>query len=298
MPKSNGLDSSTRLHLGGYLVYNLVDFRARFFGPGAIEISATASCFQEATSGLLAVTDSSEQLAKIEEMDRLLGTLDTLLMRMRPHRKKDFLLPLFQNSNLFLGLGDYKIREFLQLLCDENTPSWKITKYFVHDCRHYFSEIGGFLFEFADRISREQKPIAMSAIESEMKRLSAFSEIIRSMFEIEYFFDQFKDASKALLRSYLGTEFHYKAAELMVDIIRRQIESQGISKKMRDEELMQRFMRLRNNPLLQSEPHVTPLLNFLREIQSWETAEEILLNDSVVLSLKRRIEEGGIAQAL
>lgn len=282
------LDEDKRLHLGGYLAYQLADFRARM-GPRLLHPLASASRSVENTLyEICSIKEHSQLAPKIQEADRILVQLKALIDRLRSRRQKDFLMPLFLNSSAFLHRGDSQIHQFLQLLCDVETPCWVTIREFCHNAIMDISGIAGFLYNLDSYVARADHATAMALLRSRREGLSLAAKLMAEMFDVRNLLSEFRATSAAITGAYLRSPYHHKGAELLTQIIQARIAVPGRNAQSQ-KALANEFTWVRSVCLNQHEPFLTPMLKFIRAMEPCDEADQILLNDPQVIFLKEQV---------
>jgi hypothetical protein len=206
---------------------------------------------------------------------------------MTPNKVKDFLMTFYENADLYLENGDHNIRTFLEILCDENNSIWEKARGVVHDLRLELTKIGGILFSIDSYLDNSIQAPPIGLISERKNDLKYLLKPLDILFNGQEFVLEFRKDSSVILKAYLGTDFHKKAEDLIIAIIRQIIEN---SYPAKGDELNSFLKAFRSSPWMQNEAHVAPLIRELREILSWEEVETLMINDPIVLKLKYSLQ--------
>ena len=288
------LDEESKLHLGGYLVCLLVDLRSKTsltagrYAEGLCEkLSRTLSRFFDSN-------DSEDQIQMLEEADRILSAMDDLLTDMGATKYREFLSPIYEKRDLLFSEKDQKLCKLLEVFYDDYQPTityknmlvpipisvWPLTNILIHDIRKILGKIGSSLLSLYNEIQNKDGLDALR-VDTEVRDLFHFL-IAELPFSMEDFQSNFLWMQAALFEAYDGSKFHKKAAELMTERLWKVIDPASAFGELL------KYMLVSSPP--QNDPHVTPLIDLIKEAVPREQVEDILLNDSFVVQLKQRLE--------
>jgi hypothetical protein len=290
MTEAIELDEAGRLHLGGYLVYQLADFRTRFGHRLLGAMGLASSSLSNKVREIFSTKDYSQLAPQIEDTDRTLVELNELIEELRSTRQKDFLMPLYQNCRVFLRQGEHQMREFLELLCNEATLPWNTIRSFCHDVNHFLCALAGDLYSLQSHVARGDRDSALAFVASKRATLSLKAEMICPMLEMGYLVGEFRDANMVVLNAYMDTEYHQKAAELLTEVL----EAKGASRSHDPQEqplFAELYRHLQSRLELRDGPHLTPMLNLLRQMAPRDEVDEVLLSDPFVIWLRQQVDE-------
>lgn len=288
MTKAIQLDRDQRLHLGGYLVYLMVDFRHRIGGGLLSEIVSAGDVLNNELGEIPHTKNSSQLSERVQGADRALTEVNRLFERLGSTRQRDFLMPLYQNCSAFLHAADGDLRKFLVLLCDDKTHHWLLITALCHSMRNGVSELAGFLYSLDSQLALGERDSALKLASSLERNVPTYRSAARYL-RMEDLINMFATAYLDLCSGYLGSEYHHKAANLVTDILEARIA--GCSRDDPNRALFtDGFGRIQGSLLGRDKPRITPMLDFLRSMEPPDKMDEILLSDPYVIWLKQQVE--------
>ena len=280
------LSDDAMLHLGGYLVCHLADFRARVFPKTPVHIGRAADKLRSLILSLGALPVALDQLKAIRKAESILEDLDALLTRMIPNRTREFLLPLYEGRSPLLDSADASIRTFLELLCDYRSLPLEVCRQTIHDVRLILSDVAGLLLALETTVAPEHGTMRAAIGDEIESHLGRVEDVLLPCGGQELL-ARLRPASDYLLQAYLDTPYHRVAETIVADIVASRIAA--VESDTQRHMLGRRLHLLQETDLLQPEPHVAPYIELLREFESWEAVEQLLLTDGLISELKAGI---------
>lgn len=279
------LDDATKLYLGGYLVCLLADFSERL---RLIKLNALVSSLSGIITKFIDSKQVSERVQLLESANDVLEEISEGVLNLAPVNESEYLQPVYKHRDNLLG-RDAKITEFLYMICDEDHDGRNMAKEFTHSVRHDLSELGASLFSLHSWLTNKPKGAGVRKIKGMEDSIKSTLTTIVRRFSMEYLPVSFMfQEAMSISRSYRGTEYHKKAAHILIDKISALLSSARAPKGA--DAMFAAYQLEHHKEFADTSPHITSLLELLSSIVPPKQVRDTLVKDPIVTQIIQRLE--------